>query len=162
MQTKDRLIVSAMTWLFDKAKKRKGGVTKANKVQCFRVFNDMSGDDIEREESSLLEIVDAPPQLLIYMKKNIFHSSKIVADQCVIETQADSLPLAFLVLVCSYYVFNLEFASDHAPFLSFLQFNMTKDPSACQKYGKGYHDVKGRFDEQQTKMSSFSGAGKQN
>jgi len=65
--------------------------------------------------------VNEYPRLAIFYKKNEFFDAKVVGDTCVIHTQADNLVYALLILLGSYYVFNLQYPAMYDQFLGLLQ-----------------------------------------
>lgn len=114
------------------------------------------------EEDDENEEKDEFPRLVLNFEGSKFVFAKILANGCTIDTQANDVEFATVVLIASYYVFNIEYPLVWQNFLGLLQHVVVQQnyskASASSAFGNKLAEIENLMEKD---TIAFSGLGKQ-
>ena len=121
----------------------------------------MALDCDEKQQNKLDDEPDEFPRLVLYFKGNKFTHATAVGDKVIIDTQANDIPYATIVLIACYYVFNLKYPTCWQHFLGLIQHIVVQEKYSNSSQPK----LANKILEIQTAMDKegprFTGIGKQ-
>lgn len=124
-------------------------------MDCVVIVNTEKDED-ETEEK------DEFPRLVLTFAGSTFVSSKVLADKCTINTQANDVEFAAVVLIASYYVFNVEYPLVWQNFLGLLQHVIVQQnyikASSSSAFSNKLSEIESLMEKETT---VFNGLGKQ-
>lgn len=114
---------------------------KGEKSSSFiSLFEDVEEKDVEKYTKSHEE---EGPRLILFLKgKDQLEMTVIATDNCRIYCQTENVINSIMILLASYYIFNLDYSRKYSQCLSFLQQYVLVDAFTSEKSLKYQHFVK--------------------